>query len=512
MPNVNGVTFDLSQAAPKAATTGYTRQLRAGLSDEGYVKFRDAVVKKIIKTPLTSNLQVSSYKPSEMDSKSNFFNVIANWSQASLKFEAWMRTHCVHTVFDVVEATIDATTASNSTIRSIGNLFKNWHTLTLDQVYASCEAMYNYSSDVVEGQNLNLSWEFLMANIDQDLQAGVIQELSRYVQVNPDIAQSGPMAFHVIANRIIRATDALAHNVVTGVMGMGLIHFKGEDVVECVSVLRNVLLFLGHGAANSKCPPTIMDTLVDIFLRCSNPTFVNFVRNLKDFHGSKIDAPEKLFSEVQVYYNTLLSKPNGWLRTTKNRSAFLATLPEMATAFEATAYHDNDETKPNSSGGKSKASDLEYDKSGKLIDRKPPTNGKTERTTADGTIEKWCGRCPKGGRWGSHDSAGHDAWYKDFKERRDAFNKKKKEKKEKKAAEEGASSTTTTSVTPPFEFLGEVYFSSCVSCSPSFYFPLSILFFLGGIPRILSLISTRHRNLFSLTLFPCCSPRFSLRF
>ena len=136
-------------------------------------------------------------------------------------------------------------------------------------------------------------------------------------------------AFYVIATRIIRASDALAHNVVTGIMGMGLVHFKGENVVSCVAILRNVLLFLGYGTARSKAPPTIMDTLIDVFLRCSNVVFVNNLRNTRDFHRSTIDTPEKLFSHVQSYYNDLLIKPNGWIRA-KNKSAFLAELPELA--------------------------------------------------------------------------------------------------------------------------------------------------------------------------------------
>ena len=68
-------------------------------------------------------------------------------------------------------------------------------------------------------QNLNLSWEFIMANIDNDLRAAILVEVSECMDINPDLAQSGPMAFFIIANRIIRASDALAHNVVTGIMG-----------------------------------------------------------------------------------------------------------------------------------------------------------------------------------------------------------------------------------------------------------------------------------------------------
>ena len=297
------VSFDLTQNAPKAASTGYTRAIREGLKEEAYVKFREVFVKKVIKTPLSSNLQVSSYKASEMDNKENFFHAISGFTHASLQMEAWMRTHFVKNVFIIQEIQVtDAT--KNPPIRGVievGDLFKIWNTLTLKQVYESCQIYLNYSTSAVEAQNLNLSWEFIMANIDNDLCAAILAEVSEYMDINPDLAQSGPMAFFVIANRIIRASDALAHNVVTGIMGMGLVHFKDENVVSCVAVLRNVLLFLGHGTARSKAPPTIMDTLIDVFLRCSNVVFVNNLRNTRNFHRSTIDTLEKLFSHVQSY-------------------------------------------------------------------------------------------------------------------------------------------------------------------------------------------------------------------
>ena len=240
------------------------------LQNEGYVKFRDNFVKKLIKTPLSSNLQVSSYKAAEMDSKSNFFNAISGWSEASLYFQTHFRSHFVENVFQivVVAQVPDATNPGQNKdeVQEIGSLFAIWHTLTLDQVFASCRTYFNYSTTKLEAQNLNLSWEFLLANIDGDLRAAVIAEVSRFVIISPDAAQSGPMAFFVIATQIIRSSDALAHNVITGLMSMGLLHFKGENVVQCVATLRNVLLFLGHGTARDKSGPTIMDTLTRCFL------------------------------------------------------------------------------------------------------------------------------------------------------------------------------------------------------------------------------------------------------
>ena len=447
MSRFTKITLDFNQAKPKADSTGYTRAVCKALANEGLVKFRESFIKKVIKTPLSANLQVTSYKPSEMDSNSNFFNAIANWSKASLKFQSWLHTHYVDTVFHIVEE--EEVPDPNDSTKTIkrgkhhGDLFSVWHTLTLDAVYESCETLYKYSNDAIEAQNLNLSWEFIMANIDADLQAAVMAEISRFLPRNADVAQSGPMAFHVIAHRIIRSSDALAHNVITGVMGMGLIHFKGEDVIACVAVLRNVLLFLGHGTPRSKCPPTLMDTLYDVFLRCSNSTFVNYIRNIKDFHGTTIVTPEDLFKVAQNYYNDLLTKPNGWLRTTKNRAAFLASLPEMHYLIEQEAMLSG-------VGGPTGDKEVETDKKGNVIDRNPPKDGKTSRTHSKGHTEYWCAKCPKGGRWGNHDSSGHDDWYAKFKAKR-AERKEKKKEAEAQASASGPTSGPNTTFVPSMQ-------------------------------------------------------------
>ena len=453
MPSTD-VKFDLSQTSPKASSAGYTRSIRESLKNEGLVKFRDAFIKKLIKVPLSSNLLVSSYKPSEMGEKTNFFTTVSNWSEASLYLASWMRSHFVDNVFVLVEKTItqDANGQDIETVAECGDLFKIWHQVTLQQVFDSCQLYFKYSASAVEAQNLNLSWELILANVDSDLRATIIAEVGRFIPENADCAQSGPMAFWVVANRIIRTTEALSHNVISGLMGMGLIHFKGENVIQAVSIIRNVLLFLGHNTSRDRTPTNLMEILFDIFLRCSSQTFVNYVRNLKDFNRSIANSPEELFKLVQDYYNDLLTKPNGWLRNTKSRTAFLATVPEMLTADihakytgPRTSLHEEEE---GGTGGTKEEEDVERDAKGRIIDRNPPKNGVTTRTV-DGREEKWCGKCPKGGRWGNHDSAGHDKWRKDFQEYKKKMKEKKQKKKEQKENKEEEDQGDTPSSTVP---------------------------------------------------------------
>ena len=448
------VTFDLTQTSPKASAAGYTRTSREALKNDGLVKFRESFIKKLVTTHLSQNLQVQSYKPTEMSDKSNFFYAIASWSEASLYFESWFRTHFANNVFFLQARHTPAATASapnpTETVKEIGNLFTIWHNTTPEQVFESCVLYMNYSTSEIEAQNLNITWEFLLKNVDSDLRAAIIAEVSCFVRINPDAAQSGPMAFWVIANRIIRSTEALAHNVITGLMMMGLIHFKGENVVTAVSLLRNVLLFLAYGTPRSKAPSTIMDIIFDIFLRCSNPTFVTYVRHLKDFEGSTVNTPETLFTKVQAYYNDLLLKPNGWLRTTKNRAAFLSQLPELA-AFQTQEYErmlSDKPTKPAATIGKeTEGKGIERDRKGNIIDRTPPKDGVTERTGTNGNKEYWCGKCNKGGRWGNHKSAGHDDWFAKLKERQEAYKARKRQ--EGNGDSENNSNNTTTTNSPP---------------------------------------------------------------
>ena len=108
--------FDVARTDPVATTTGWTRAARTALKDEGLVRFREAVTKKILKSLISSNLNVSSYKASEMEDKNNFFNAIASWSGSSLQLQSWMRTNFMHTVFAIMKKVETSQTANDGTV------------------------------------------------------------------------------------------------------------------------------------------------------------------------------------------------------------------------------------------------------------------------------------------------------------------------------------------------------------------------------------------------------------
>ena len=128
-----------------------------------------------------------------MNDKANFFYAIGQWSTASLQFELWMRTHFVDLVFvlmktettEIPDPANPGQTIAQTQVLQIGSLFKIWNSVTLDDVFKSCETYFKFSQSAVEPLNLNLSWEFLMANIDNDLRVIVNVELSSYYQTIP---------------------------------------------------------------------------------------------------------------------------------------------------------------------------------------------------------------------------------------------------------------------------------------------------------------------------------------
>ena len=166
-------------------------------------------------------------------------------------------------------------------------------------------------------------------------------------------------------------SDALARNVVMGIMGMGLIHFKGKNVVSCHLVQCSLV-------------PCVMDNLIDVFLCCSNVVVINNLRNVCDLHCNTIDAPKKLFLHVQSHCNGLLIKPNGWICPEK-KTAFLAKSLELA----AMANFPQDvkpkaespsTTNPMNGGGND---NVKQDFKGHIVDRNAPKPGEPTNCERD---------------------------------------------------------------------------------------------------------------------------------
>ena len=435
-------TFDLTQVAAHI-TGGYTRNTRANLSGEGLVKVKDAAVRKVLNPVISSSNQVSSFDPEQIKQSSNFFKFIGSWRADSQVLRNHITSYYMHNVFILTDVRRRQATNQAGVLQVDNNnnpimedyvhfgdsLFDVWFNTDQTVLAQSILRYVNHAEDV-DRQNLAWSYEFIMNNVDADLRHYLLSELEVYDNL---VGTSGPMAFYLLANKIITSTGDLAHNVISGVMALSLSHFEGEDVPECVFVLRNVLKFLNHGHPRfDRTPPTIMDYLTDVFLTASNSQFRGYIQSLKDFHPGDIATPEQLFTRAQAYYNRLVTKPgNAWLPVRKKRAAFIAD-----------GGHNDDADTANSDSPKKS-----YKKSDKfVIDRTPPV-GNEPRTRVNektGKEEHWCGKCPKGGRWGNHLSKDHDQWYRDFLE-----SKKRRENSDNSSRQSGTNDQRSVSSARP---------------------------------------------------------------
>ena len=300
--------------------------------------------------------------------------------------------------------------ASTFVIADAGNLLRNWHTMTLEQVLDSVRLFISFVDNAVDRQNLAWTFQYLMNSIDADLRAFVLSKISH---LPTDLGRSGPVAFMIIAQRMLQTTENLAQKVINGFIALRLTHFDGESVVEAIFTVRNVLKFLRYGEANSFAPRTSIVLLFDVFRGSTVSVFCNYVQQAQDIVLKDVTNVETIFDHLQSKYEELLLADR-WVPTKKKSSAFVLGEPHTRTFKEA----EEDKKSPPASPDKKDCPT--HDKSGKKIDYTPPKPGEPHERTVNGVTEYWCGKC---GRWGNHKTADHDEWRKNYRNRRNNRNR-----------------------------------------------------------------------------------------
>ena len=328
-----------------------------------------------------------------------------------------------------------------------GDILRNWHTMTLAEIVESVKAQNKYVSDKTHRQNLAWTFDYIMDCLDADLKMYV---LSKLASINDPVAsRSGPVAFMIVAQRIIQTTENLAQKVINGFIALRLTDFEGENVVEAIFTVRNVLKFLRYGEPNTYAPRTTLVLLYDIFRGSTVGVFRNYVQQAQDIVLKDETRVEIIFDHFQKKYEELLLADR-WVPTKKGKSAFVMGDPNTKTYAE----HDKNKSdgkdgNNNGKHGKSKGDGKTnpkkehptHDKSGRKIDYSAPKQGQSHtRTRDDGIEEHWCGKC---GRWGSHKTDKHDEWRAKMK---DAYKKKKKDR-EDQATTAGSDSRPRGTVT-----------------------------------------------------------------
>ena len=155
---MSDTTFDLT-STNTTPTGGYTRATRKNLSAESIVKVKESCVKRILTQPLSANVQVHSFDPTDMKDSGNFFHFVGSWRTDSSVLGQHLEAYYMHNVFHLVRITSTTTQDANGNdvvikAPTVGeSLFDIWHNVTIDQVAESCDIYFKHSEDV-DRQNL----------------------------------------------------------------------------------------------------------------------------------------------------------------------------------------------------------------------------------------------------------------------------------------------------------------------------------------------------------------------
>ena len=416
--NVGPLAIDLTLAAPGHINHGYTHAQRAALTDDVLIKVRDLATKSNLVDKMTKGLQVSTYDPTDMKEKSNFFNFVSQWQSILLMMETHYKTYDMESPFhiavkmttaptedqmmiyqsdlanffveskiyggDVTTYTIPAVAADPAAgvlaaaaqvvnrpvapegiiaVADGGFLLHNWHSTSLKRVVESVELQLRYVQDDVHRQNLSWTFQYLMDCLDFDLKQYVLSKVSH---LPADVGRSGPVVFQIVAQRILHTTENLAQKVINGFIALRLTHFDAESVIDCIFTLRNVLKFLRYGEPDTFAPRTTIVMLYDVFRGTSVGAFRAYVQQLQDFQLGPGVAPEEIFDRMQLKYEELLLADR-WVPQKKKGSAFAMTPGTYADADKKEELGNKDSNK--GGGDDKKKKKKTHDKSGKLIDQ-----------------------------------------------------------------------------------------------------------------------------------------------
>lgn len=469
---IGEVEFDLT-STPTPVSTGYSKLQRDALKDDMLIKVRNLAVKSNLPAKLTKGLQVTTYDPSDMQNKNNFFNFVSSWEGNVLSIETHLSTFYLASAFTLyrkVETSpseselefyqselmdfLSASKLNNGSSTSYtdssnvvhnrppkpvgtlnivdgGNIIREWHTMKLEDIEESVRLQLSFVADTVFRQNLVWTFDYFLSCLDADFKSYVLSKISA---MTPEVGRTGPIVYYLVAKRLLYTSENLAQKVINGFISLRLTHFDGENVSEAIFTIRNVLKFLRFKEANSFAPPTTITIIYDVFRGTTVGAFRNHVQQAQDIILKGTQDPEVIFDHLQIKYEELLLADR-WVSMKKKASAFVMGDPQSKSYVDTDKSKsgngnsqktqnpkDSGNTKPGSppkvkdSNGKER---YVYDRAGNKIDYTPPKKGESHERKNGERTEHWCPKCA---RWGGHAADKHEEFYENLKNKKASNN------------------------------------------------------------------------------------------
>ena len=154
-------------------------------------------------------------------------------------------TYDMHLVFTIVHPTPVASSATDvgaldqtdqGDVKT-SDLFSDHTQLTTEQVAASNVWYNEWADDQTHSDNLKLTQQYLLNNVDEDLAAKTLED---YEEFKP-AEQGGTLFFHIMLQNLLSNSREAALHLENKIKTLKILTVKGEDVSKVVSHLRGAL-------------------------------------------------------------------------------------------------------------------------------------------------------------------------------------------------------------------------------------------------------------------------------
>ena len=200
----------------------------------------------------------------------------------------------MHDVFMIVEPDVDPTKFK------VHDLYKNHATLTEAQVAKSNEWYLTMTEDPNNKwfqQNMSLTYEYLVNNVEDSLQSKVKETYLKY----PVEQKGGPLFFKIMIDILQNNSSEAAKYLISTVKDIKISNYDGENVEQVVSLIRGATSRLENlldDKGKTAIPEDFVDDLIDILQTTSvsefNELFSHYSRSTKltnFISGAKVQKP-----------------------------------------------------------------------------------------------------------------------------------------------------------------------------------------------------------------------------
>ena len=223
-------------------------------------------------------------------------------------------TYDMHSVFTIVypapviPPAIDtgALTMDNKNNVKTSDLFVEHTQLTTEQVAAS-NSWYNvWADDVTHSDNLKLTQQYLLNNVEEDLAAKTLEDYEEY---HPS-EQGGPLFFLIMLQNLMSNSREAALHLENKIKTLKISSIKGEDISKVVSHLRGALRRLIQMQQWDRSNPSHSRFFIDMNLHLLQVFQTTSVEEFNNLFASYKTNMELQDLKLKVSASTFINPPN----------------------------------------------------------------------------------------------------------------------------------------------------------------------------------------------------------